>query len=102
MTQPSFGIDPQSVINMASDVGWAGRFCQKTDHVMGNARDWPDGEETFGAFGALAAYHEFFQRWKAEVQTTDKAADQLDRGLMKAVENYGHGDGNTVQRFGSR
>jgi hypothetical protein len=102
VTQPSFHIDTELVADAASAVSWISRFCEKTDHLLGDERHWPGGGEAFGEYGALAAYREFFRRWKAEVQTTHKAADQFGADLMTAVREYELSDGAAAQRFGGR
>jgi hypothetical protein len=102
VTQPSFHVDPEMVARAASAVNWISRFYERTDLFLGDEHDRPGGEEAFGEYGALAAYREFFRRWKAEVQVTGRAAAQFDADLMTAVGNYVLGDRATAQRFGSR
>jgi hypothetical protein len=101
VAEPSFRVDPELLKEVANASAPIAHFCHLAHYAMGNERA-ADGGDSFGEYGVLGAYREFFQRWRAEVRATEEAANEFGFGIVESRLNYEHSDGTAVQRFGSR
>ena len=100
MTQPSFGVDLDSVASVAPIMDQVGADVAEIERGL---RASPaGGDDVFGEYGVTGAWQEFHQLWTTEVGITAGAAHQFGDQLREAVALYRQVDGDSAHRFGTR